>query len=165
MQTQKVAITRADGGVSIMSFVVEGRGDALPSGAVWFGGGNWVREPNDENIQSEVAKSVPDHVSWRRITDAEIPADRTYRDALADDGKALSHDMAKAREIQREQLRHERAGIFPSLDADWMKAVGQGKADEAAAIEATRQALRDAPADPRIEAARTTDDLKTVVLP
>jgi len=162
--TQKVAITRPDGGVSIMAFVIEGRGPVLPDGAVWFSDGTWVREADDKNIASEVRRSMPDAVSWRRITDDEIPSDRTYRDALVDSG-ALTHSIERAREIQRNILRHERAGEFPELDALWMRAIATGDTKAAADIEAKRQALRDAPADPRIDAAVSIAELTAVQLP
>lgn len=164
MQVQKVAVTRADGGISIMGFIVEGRGNVLPDGAVWFSNGVWAREPNDYNIGNEVVKTVPDHVSWRRVEDSEIPTDRTFRDALVDTG-SLEHDVEKARELKREQLRHERATAFIELDGQWMRAFARGDARTAAEVEAKRQALRDLPASDRIREARTVDELKVIELP
>lgn len=165
--TQKVAITRQDGGVSIMAFVVEGRGSVLPSGAVWFSDGIWAREPSDANIQDEISRAVPDALSWRRVTDADIPADRTYRDALRDDGETLAHHMPTAREIHLQRLRHERAAKLPQLDVAWMRHFAAGDVAAAAAIEAQKQTLRDMPQTlaPVIAAAQTPDDLKAIGLP
>jgi hypothetical protein len=163
----KIAISRQDGGVSIMAFLTIGRGNILPAGAMWVDQelGSWMRDSSDSIISSEVRKSVPDFLTWHRVTDEQIPADRTYRDALHHDGKALVHDMAKARILKRDHLRHERASVMPELDVKWMRAQGQGKKPEADAIEAKRQAWRDAPADPRIDSAKTIEALKAITGP
>lgn len=44
----------------------------------------------------KAASISSDVVSWRHVEDAEIPADRTFRDAW---NKELAVDMVKAREI------------------------------------------------------------------
>jgi nitroimidazol reductase NimA-like FMN-containing flavoprotein (pyridoxamine 5'-phosphate oxidase superfamily) len=67
--------------------------------------------------------------------------------------------------VVRRNLRHERGARFLELDAQWMRATGQGRQAEVAAIEKKRQALRDAPADPRIDAARNLEQLKAIGLP
>ena len=159
----KIAIERPDGGVSIMSFMTVGRGNILPSGAVWLNqdAGSWSREPTDSAVAGEVAKSVPDFLSWHRLTDDEVPTDRTFRDALTISAGKFECNIAKAREITRDNLRHQRAAAMPDLDAKWMRATGQGK--KADAIEAQRQQWRDAPADPLIDAASTTEELARIV--
>jgi hypothetical protein len=104
-------------------------------------------------------------VSWRRIEAAErvlFQHDRTYRNALIMQGDKIAHDMPKARECHRNHLRRIRAHELPELDAQWMRAMGQGKAKEAAEVEAKRQKWRDAPADKRIDAAKTIADLAAV---
>lgn len=160
----KVAITKQDDSVAIMSFVTVGRGSTLPSGAVWADkeAGQWMREPTPQVIEEEIQRAMIPMKSWRIIKPEDIPKDRTYRNALRDKGAALDWDMPMARELHREKIRHARAGAFLELDAEWMKAVGQSKTLDAAAVEAQKQALRDLPADPRIEAAQTTDELKAV---
>lgn len=161
----KIAVERTDGGVSILSFMTVGRGNVLPSGAQWIdlGNGTWSRNPSDEAVAEEVARAVPDAMAWHRILDDDVPTDRTFRDALVVKNGALTHDIPKAREIVRMDIRHARAAAFSALDAEWMKALGQGDTKTAEAIEAQRQVLRDAPADPRIDAATTLDELKTIV--
>jgi hypothetical protein len=106
-------------------------------------------------------------VSWRRISDDEhrlFNENRHHRDALKDDGKTISHDMDKAREIHRNLLRHQRGEKFAALDAKWMQAAAKGDKRAAADVDAKRQALRDVTDDPRIAAARTIDDLLQVTL-
>lgn len=159
-----IAITMQDGSLQIMTFVVNGRGSTLPEGAVWSNTpGYWVREPKDDIVASEVAKACVGQVvrTWRRMDRSELPTyDRTYRNAWVDDGAKIVHDMARAREVQRDRIRTYRHLQFEELDAQWMKAMGQKDQLSADAVEAQRQALRDMPADPRIDAAVTVDDLK-----
>jgi hypothetical protein len=123
----------------------------------------WLREPTAENIDYEISRipTFAQPVTWRLIKPEDIPQDRTYRNALRDRAGRLEHDVEAAKVLHREALRHARAAKFAELDAQWMKATGQGKRAEADAIEAERQRLRDLPADPAIEAATTIEDLKT----
>ena len=104
-----IAITMDDGSLSIMGFVTRGRGD-LPVGAqplfdLW-----WTRQPTDANLADEFSRAfpltdrkgnpLPQPVRWRLVQPSEIPADRTYRDALVDDGTKLKHDPDKVRAIK-----------------------------------------------------------------
>lgn len=170
LQEIHIAIRRADGSVSIMAFLVVGRGSVLPKGAAWVndGSGWWMRDPTDEVINEEVARACTDGVhgaalGWRLMQPGEAPTERTYRDAWIDDGKAIVHDMAKAKEIHRRHLRKRRAVALAELDGKWMRATGQRKTEQADAIEAARQQWRDAPADPRIEAAQTWQHLASLL--
>lgn len=72
----------------------------------------------------------------------------------------ISVDMDKAKEIWREKIRMARTGKLEALDAQFMKALETGA--DTSAIVAEKQALRDAPADPAIDAATTPDELKLV---
>ena len=74
----------------------------------------------------------------------------------------ISVNMAKAKEIKKEYIRRERKPKLEALDLDFMRAVESGDTDAQATIAAKKQALRDAPADPAIEAAATPDELKVV---
>lgn len=159
-----IAITRKDGGLSLMSLLVVGRGNVLPSGAAWLEDGWWARPSTDAVVESEIAKANEpgSWVSWRRLQPGDLQEDRTYRDAWIDTGAAIVHDMPKAREIHRKHLRARRAAAMADLDGQWMRATGQGKKADADAIEAERQKWRDAPADQRIDAAQTIEELKAV---
>lgn len=169
LQQQLIAIRMADGSVAIMAFLTVGRGCVLPRGARWRDIENalWEREPTRGAVDREIAAALPAGgvISWRLIDAAEVPSDRTFRDAWTDTDVGVIHDIEKAREIKRAQLRLERAPLLAELDAEWMRATGQ-KQDQTIidAIEAQRQALRDAPADLRIDAANTVEELKLVSL-
>lgn len=161
----KVAVLRADGGVSIKSIITLGRGLSLEPGAVWMDekAGIWARSPTDAVIQREVEREFPPGTPWQRITDDSLQQDRDYRDALVHArGEGLRHDISMARALKRQHIRHERAKVLPELDAQWNRATGQGKKKDAEAIEKQRQQWRDAPADPRIDSAQTVDDLKAL---
>lgn len=165
--TVPLSVHLEDGTFVIHYFIVTGRGSLLPKGAFWSGPYTWTREPTDENIEDNLHNSFHDrpYVSWRRLSKGDIPADRTFRNAWEDNGQEIVHNLDKAKDLKRDYLRHERARAFPQLDAQWMRAVGQKRTQEAADIERRRQALRDAPADPRIDAAKTVEDLKAITLP
>jgi hypothetical protein len=180
-----VAIVVSSGAVYHAEMVMEARMAGKPRLAGWIPDpvqGTWHRAPTDANIEAEVrdlerywssrvnADGTPHAdavtvVSWRRIETAErvmFQHDRTYRNALVMDGDKIAHDMPKARECHRNHLRRLRSHELPELDAQWMRATGQGKAKEAADIEARRQQWRDAPADPRIDAAQSIEALKSL---
>lgn len=163
-----IAITLDDDSVAIMGFVIVGRGPGLPFGAKWIdrSAGWWRREPTDENLAFEISRtfagSTAQPVRYRRVDASEVPRDRTFRNALADDGGRLSHRMPRAREIHLARLREARQPMLDQLDRDWMRANGRGDSKEMAAIEARRQVLRDLPATIGIEKAKTTDELKAM---
>lgn len=143
------AIEMNDGTVAIMQTVVQ------PDG----------REPSPEECiakwpTTEQAKVV----SHRPINPADIPQDRTYRNAWTDRGGKIDHDMGKARDIHRDRLRAARAPQLAQLDVDYQRADEVKDETRKAQIVAAKQVLRDMPADPRIEAAATVDDLKELTL-
>ena len=67
-------------------------------------------------------------------------------------------DMAKAREIHKDNIRVARTEKFKELDIEFQKALETGASTTD--IVAKKQALRDAPADSGIAAASDTDALK-----
>ena len=167
MKTEQVfiAITLDNGHVEVMGFVTVGRG-GFPDGAtpIHDSDGWWKREPSDRNLAFEISKAYSvggkQPTRYRIVDHNLIPADRTYRDALVDDGNKLAHDMPKAREIHLRHVRDRRGPALDQLDRDWMRATGRGETKEAKRIEAERQALRDLPAMLGVEAASTTEELK-----
>ena len=69
-------------------------------------------------------------------------------------------NMEKAREIQRESIRAERKERWPAADAAWYKAQESANLEARTAAVAHKQALRDAPADARIDTATVPGNLK-----
>ena len=97
------------------------------------------------------------------VEDYTIPVERTFREAWeAPEGEVIGIDMPKARDIWRDKIRLAREPELPKLDALFMKALEAGDTSEQTSIAAQKQAWRDAPAHPDIEAATTPDELKAV---
>jgi hypothetical protein len=94
--------------------------------------------------------------------DYTLPAERTFRNAWeANSGtKVISVDMEVARNIWRDKIRLERTEPLESLDTAFMKALESGA--DTTQIVADKQALRDAPSDPAIDAATTPEELAAV---
>lgn len=153
----KVIIERNDGGVTVMAFVTVGY---TPQGDIQF-----KRDASDENIDAEIIKAKLDCKSWRLLEEGEeVPTDRTFRDAWIDGITKIDVDMVKAREIQKDKLRVERAPLLEKLDVDYMKALETGNTKLQAAITAKKTLLRDITKAPEIEAAQTPEELKAITV-
>jgi hypothetical protein len=173
-QHAPIALTMSDGSVAIMRFLTLGRGSSPPTGGAWFDehGRWWARPATDELVAAEIARAFPGYsdagqtlptcVSWRRITDAYLPTEREYRDAWADTGKAIEHDMPRARAVHLERVRHARAPRLEQLDREWMRATGRGDKKSADAAESARQRLRDLPATIGVEACASIEELRAL---
>jgi hypothetical protein len=110
-----------------------------------------------------IARAVPPGAKDLRIaTRAEIPQDQTFRDAWVLRNGKPQVDMAKARDLHRYRIRRKRKAFFRDLDVRQLRAVVAGHGDTVATIETAKQSLRDAPADPGIDAAQTPEQLKSV---
>jgi hypothetical protein len=103
-------------------------------------------------------------VSHREIDPEDVPEDRSFRNAWTDNGKAIVVDMAKAREILRNDLRAQRVVALEGLDLAYLQADEVGDIAGKADIAAQKQRLRDATDAPEIKAAKTVDDLKAITL-
>ena len=70
----------------------------------------------------------------------------------------FSIDMAKAKEIHKNNIRNARTPKLAELDVEFQKALETGASTTD--IVAKKNALRDAPADSGISSASTADELK-----
>lgn len=91
-----------------------------------------------------------------------VPTDRTFRGAWAFNEAVIEVDMAKARDIHKDNLRAERKPRLEALDVDYMKALEAGSG--AGEIVAQKVVLRDIIEDSRIIAASTPEELKALDL-
>lgn len=153
-------LERSDGTISIMSFVTR----QYDSGD----GPGWVRQATTENIEAEIAKMMtlyPDEsiLRWRFMDKAEPRPLRDFRGAWRFGTDLIGVDMPAARDIHRENLRGLRAPKLAALDVMYLRALETDDADQGATIATLKQELRDATADPRIEAAQTPEELKAVI--
>lgn len=125
--------------------------------------------PLADVIADAAERNMPDGATWRLIDMADLPPgpvpdsyDKTFYAALRCQGrgKRVTVDMVEARNIWRDKLRQARAPLMARLDIEQKRALVAEDRAEVSKIEARLQALRDATADPSIDAAKTPDDLK-----
>ena len=72
----------------------------------------------------------------------------------------IKTDMAKAKEIHKQNIRIEREPLLAELDVEFQKALETDDATKKAEVIAKKNALRDAPADSAIDAATDEAGLK-----
>lgn len=73
MQTQLIAITRADGSLVILHFVLGQERAATP-----------------DNVAAEIVRAgIPDVARWRCIEPEDLPASREHRNRWIDNGTAI----------------------------------------------------------------------------
>ena len=106
----------------------------------------------------DCVKDVPSGLSYHIVEDSEIPKDTVFEEAWKIvDGK-IEMDIAKAREVHKENIRNARLVKLNELDIEFQKALETSS--DTAAIVSKKQALRDAPADSAIGSATNETELK-----
>ena len=91
---------------------------------------------------------------------ATVPSDRHFRGAWTLNGKVISEDMTKAKEIFKDKIREVRQPLLDAEDVVYMKALEAADSTAQAASVAKKKALRDAPAASAISDADTIAKLK-----
>lgn len=126
---KRIVYTRPDGGVSV---VVPAIGDL---GAV-------------------VARAVPEGATNVEICEeADIPDDRTFREAWKRGSKGIDVEMPRARHIHMDRIRAVRDKELARLDVEQLKG---------ADVTAEKQSLRDIPQTFDLTVAETPDELKAL---
>jgi hypothetical protein len=144
MNTRYHAVASKDGQIDILQTVQQ------PDGS-------W---PSVDDCLAKWTPARRDRVAGhRQIEPAEIPTDRTFRDAWADKGR-VQVDMPKAREIHRERMREARSPLLSNLDIEYQRADEAGDQTAKAEVAMRKQRLRDVTALPEIDAAKTPEQLK-----
>lgn len=124
---------------------------------------SWA-ETEAEFVARITANDLPETATDVAIFDeADLPADRVFREAWRISGGAVTVHMPAAREIYRAQLRVSRTPLLAALDVAFMRALESGDAVKQAEIIAKKQALRAVTEDPAIDAAETPAQLKAVI--
>ena len=90
-----------------------------------------------------------------------MPAEKAFRDAwtVVDDGP-ITINLEKAKDVCRDKIMRDRASILEDLDTQYIRALERG--DDVSEIVAQKQALRDAPALPSIDAVTEPEQLKLI---
>jgi len=151
-----LVISRADGGVSLMP--LDGEFDALFAAEI---DEEYIVGPEIWQWKGQASPEWLPIKGWRIVDSDRLPADRAFRNAWRDDGKAIAHDMAHAREIWRDKMRRARRPLLVALDEQVQRSLEQPGTD-LRAIAVAKQTLRDVTADPAIEAAQTPEELRAV---
>jgi len=120
-------------------------------------------ETEDEFINRVALKDVPKGVSYKIVSQDQIPSDRSFRNALIIDGDSISHDIDKCRSIHKDRLREMRNPKLSALDVDFMRALESGDSVAIAEIAAKKQALRDVTKDASLTSAKTPEELKKAI--
>jgi hypothetical protein len=171
-----IGVSRSDGSVVHVAFQTVMRAPTRPDTGGWQGPdqlGRYFREASDSNIAADLARfneqwaqlGDPTMTGWRKLSDPEhemFNQNRAHRNALEDVGGKIQHNMPKARELHREYLRHYNGDKLIGLDRDWVNASVAKDNAKIKATEDKRKALADTVVDPRIEAAKTIEELLLV---
>ena len=107
---------------------------------------------------NDAIKDVPSGLSYEIVEDSVIPTDRTFRNAWKQNNKTIETDIAKAREIHKNNIRNARTPKFAELDIEFQKALETSSSTTD--IVSKKQTLRDAPADSGKASADTEAKLK-----
>lgn len=119
--------------------------------------------PVGRSLEEVLANDVPsDATDVHVVDDSAIPQDVTFHGAWRSDKGRIFVDMLEARNILRDQIRAARVPIMQALDIEYQRADERGDDEAKRSIAARKQALRDAPADPTIDTAATTNALKAL---
>jgi len=132
---QRIVYSTPDGGVAVV----------IPSGEL--------------PIEQVLAKDVPEGVEAEIVEIADVPSDRTFRGAWEKSGRAIVHNLTKAKAIAHDKRRAARAKEFAPLDVE---ATIPSRANQA---EAARQAIRDkyAVMQEQMDAAESVEQLKSLL--
>lgn len=123
-------------------------------------GGVAVMIPTEEcglTIEAIAAKDVPAGTPFKIVEDADIPSDRTWRNAWLSD---LTVDFPKAQALTKDRLRTDRKPLLDAQDVLFQRALETGT--NATAIFAEKQRLRDV--TKLVDIATTLEELKGVTL-
>jgi hypothetical protein len=135
MSDQRIIYTTPEGGVAVV----------VPTGEL--------------PIEQVLVKDVPAGAQAEIVSVTDIPSDRTFRNAWIKNGKAIGHDLAKAKGTAHDKRRAARTKEFTPLDVE---ATIPAKANQA---EAAREAIRQkyATMQTQMDAAATVEDLKALL--
>ena len=114
-------------------------------------------------VQEIADKDVPDGVPYSIVEDSAIPTDQSFRDAwkgvaVGTPDVYVQHNMVKAIEIHKKNIRNTREPLLSALDVDFQRAL-ETSADTSTIV-AKKQALRDAPAASGISTSTSITQLK-----
>lgn len=132
---------------------------------------------NEKGSVALLAPAPNSSLSLEEILKKDIPAGRPHfmihRDELPDTGvlfieawaadyekSTITIDMARAREVTKDIIRQLRPPYLERLDVDYMRASEAEDRDRMKEVAGLKQVLRDLPASPAIQEAKTPEELE-----
>jgi hypothetical protein len=118
----------------------------------------------EEALQHIIKRDVPAGAEYRVTVRENLPKDRYFRNAWTDHNptETVDVDMAKARNIHREEMRMARQPQLSALDVEYQRVDERGDSKLKAVVAGRKQELRDVTKDPGIDKASTPEELKKV---
>lgn len=139
----KIAYKRPDGGVSIVI--------AAPKDQLQKSMGPMTDAQYEEFVKEKLIPENAQNITY--VSDAEIPKDKTFRNAWdIVDGK-ITVDLPKARQVHMAKIRYARNKKLNELDVETLKGVD---------VQDQKQVLRDIPQTFDLTIAQTPDELKAL---
>ena len=129
----------------------------------WWGENSLTAAQSNELMQAVISeiheKDSPEGITPDAIDDADLPADRMFRNAWVKDGAGVKTDLPKAKEITHVKRRAHRDELFAPLD---VQVTIPAQADKA---EADRVIIRDADDELQLQIDGVTTEaaLRTVI--
>lgn len=123
-----------------------------------------ITTPVEITAEEFISNHLPSDEPYILMDADKIPNGKYISSFDIVDGK-ITIDMAKAKEVHKEDLRFKRIEAFKPLDVEFMRAVEQGDTAKQQEIGAKKQALRDVTSSSAFDTAETLDDLEKITLP
>jgi hypothetical protein len=111
-----------------------------------------------ESIEAAM-KDIPEGKPYKIVDVADVPTDRTFRNAWKDEG-GIKVDMGKAKDLTKDRLRADRKPLLEAQDVAFQRALESGAST--AEIVKEKQRLRDI--TKQVDALTSLDELKALSL-
>jgi hypothetical protein len=102
-----------------------------------------VIHPAEGSTMEQLVAAVPPGANYIALPLAELPEDRYFRDAWELVGGALSINIEKAKEVQRNVWRKMREPKLKALDLAFMRALEANDEEEQFSVTLAKTQLRD----------------------
>jgi hypothetical protein len=141
---RKIIFTNSDGGLSVVTPVRNPYDTSL----------------DDAEIEQRAWDKLPeDAINPHFVDAADIPTDRTFRNAWKNEG-GIKVDMGKAKDLTKDRLRNERKPLLETQDVAFQRALESGASTTEIVKE--KQRLRDI--TKQVDALTSLDELKALSL-
>lgn len=116
---------------------------------------------DDAYKEHVLTRSIPEGKLYVEIADSYTLPDREFRNAWMLEGKAVGHDLEKARKMQLDRIRAAREPKLVELDKEFMFALENSDDKKLLDVKAAKQLLRDITEPLKTMALNSIDDVKS----